>query len=281
MPLDPSANRFLRHARGGRLPGRLRSSIRRPCAPPSFGWRKRSTSRTCRSSASRTARFPEPAGPLPIRIYTPMTPHRGLLPGLIYFHGGAFGFSAISTLMTALCRMLANDSGCRVVSVGIACARARICRRRSRMPTRPPPGWQSMRARSASTRAACHRRRFRRRQSCSTRMPACETARRAAALRSRCCSARSSTLAATRIRAAHSPRAFSRSGTTLEFALTCLPAALDSATRAFRRFGRQIFPACRRRTSIQPIRSAARRGPAYADRLERAGVECATPVMPA
>lgn len=57
-----------------------------------------------------------PAGPLPIRIYTPMRAVSNALPGLIYFHGGGGVFGSIET-HDALCRMLANASECRVLSV--------------------------------------------------------------------------------------------------------------------------------------------------------------------
>src|SRR5262249_7958610 len=61
--------------------------------------------------------IPGPGGPVPIRIYTPITSHRGALPALLYFHGGAWVFCDLDT-HDGLCRTLANESGCRVVSVG-------------------------------------------------------------------------------------------------------------------------------------------------------------------
>jgi acetyl esterase/lipase len=57
-----------------------------------------------------------PAGPLPVRIYTPLGTAGDALPGLIYFHGGGGVFGSIET-HDGLCRMLANASGCRVLSV--------------------------------------------------------------------------------------------------------------------------------------------------------------------
>ena len=57
-----------------------------------------------------------PAGPLPIRIYTPLGAIDEELPGLIYFHGGGGVFGSIET-HDGLCRMLANASECRVLSV--------------------------------------------------------------------------------------------------------------------------------------------------------------------
>jgi acetyl esterase/lipase len=39
------------------------------------------------------------------------------MPGLVYFHGGGGIFGSIDT-HEGLCRMLANESGCKVVAVG-------------------------------------------------------------------------------------------------------------------------------------------------------------------
>jgi len=57
------------------------------------------------------------AGPIPFRVYTPCESTDGCLPGLIYFHGGGGVFGSIET-HDGLCRMLANASGCRVISIG-------------------------------------------------------------------------------------------------------------------------------------------------------------------
>jgi acetyl esterase len=62
-----------------------------------------------------------PAGVIPLRIYTPVVDVPGSLPGplpaLIFFHGGAGVFCSIET-HDGLCRILANESGCRVISAG-------------------------------------------------------------------------------------------------------------------------------------------------------------------
>jgi len=60
--------------------------------------------------------LPGPAGPLSIRIYTPLKPDGETLPGLIYFHGGGGVLGSLDT-HDGVCRMLANESGCRIVSV--------------------------------------------------------------------------------------------------------------------------------------------------------------------
>jgi acetyl esterase len=60
---------------------------------------------------------PAPTGDVPIRIYTPCAASADRLPCIVYFHGGTGVFCGIET-HDGLCRMLANSSGCRVVSVG-------------------------------------------------------------------------------------------------------------------------------------------------------------------
>ncbi len=61
--------------------------------------------------------IPGPSGPLPVRIYSPAPQSAGTLPALIYLHGGAGVFCDLET-HEGLCRLLANYSGCRVISVG-------------------------------------------------------------------------------------------------------------------------------------------------------------------
>jgi acetyl esterase/lipase len=56
-------------------------------------------------------------GAIPIRIYTSCDPVASPTPCIIYFHGGTGVFCGIET-HEGLCRMLANASGCRVISVG-------------------------------------------------------------------------------------------------------------------------------------------------------------------
>src|SRR5215831_3206603 len=61
--------------------------------------------------------FAGPACRLPIRIYTPTVKTTGRLPALIFFHGGTGVFCSIET-HDGVCRLLANESGCRLISVG-------------------------------------------------------------------------------------------------------------------------------------------------------------------
>jgi acetyl esterase len=58
-----------------------------------------------------------PGGPLAYRAYTPSAATADeRLPGLVYFHGGGLVVGSLET-HEGLCRMLANESGCRVVSI--------------------------------------------------------------------------------------------------------------------------------------------------------------------
>jgi acetyl esterase len=60
--------------------------------------------------------LPGPGGPLAIRIHSPAAPSAEQLPGLIFFHGGGWVFGGLDT-HDGVCRMLANDAGCRVIAV--------------------------------------------------------------------------------------------------------------------------------------------------------------------
>jgi acetyl esterase len=57
-----------------------------------------------------------PLGPIPLRIYTPVASGSAALPAIIYFHGGGFVVGDLDCY-DGLCRALANESGCRVISV--------------------------------------------------------------------------------------------------------------------------------------------------------------------
>ncbi|MGH8258199.1 MAG: alpha/beta hydrolase, partial [Steroidobacteraceae bacterium] len=57
-----------------------------------------------------------PCGPLAVRDYAPHRSSDGPSPALIYFHGGAGVFGSLDT-HDGLCRILANASACRVLSV--------------------------------------------------------------------------------------------------------------------------------------------------------------------
>lgn len=65
---------------------------------------------------SENGTLPGAAGPLSFRIYTPVAPAAEPLAGIVYFHGGAWVFGDLDT-HDGMCRMLANESACRVVSI--------------------------------------------------------------------------------------------------------------------------------------------------------------------
>jgi acetyl esterase len=59
-------------------------------------------------------KVPGPAGEIPVRVYTPEG--SAPFPGLVYFHGGGFVICGLDS-HDGVCRELANESGCVVVSV--------------------------------------------------------------------------------------------------------------------------------------------------------------------
>ena len=114
MPLDPQVKRFLdrlaaaapREA-GGLTVAERRASIERLVA---LGGEPEAVGRIEKRS------LPGPAGMLRAWIYTPAGARMGLLPGLMYFHGGGFVAGSLET-HDGICRSLANASGARLVSV--------------------------------------------------------------------------------------------------------------------------------------------------------------------
>ena len=55
-------------------------------------------------------------GPVAMRVYTPVEADPAPMPCIVYFHGGTGVFCGIAT-HDGLCRLLANASGCRVMSI--------------------------------------------------------------------------------------------------------------------------------------------------------------------
>jgi acetyl esterase len=58
-----------------------------------------------------------PAGTVPVRVYTPIAAGGGSLPVLVFYHGGGFILGDLDDY-DPLCRSIANESGCRIISVG-------------------------------------------------------------------------------------------------------------------------------------------------------------------
>jgi acetyl esterase len=57
-----------------------------------------------------------PEGPIPLRVYTPVAAGGSNLPAIVYFHGGGFVLGDLDCY-DAICRGLAESSGCKVISV--------------------------------------------------------------------------------------------------------------------------------------------------------------------
>jgi acetyl esterase len=60
--------------------------------------------------------LPGPGGSIGIRVYTPIETFADCLPGVIYFHGGGLVAGGLDT-HDRVCRTLANETGCRLISV--------------------------------------------------------------------------------------------------------------------------------------------------------------------
>ncbi len=114
MPLDPHVQRFLRvlAATHPTDPSRLTTTQRRDgfrdlmrfsdAAPPIAGVEDRS--------------LPGSDGPVATRVYTPLTLRGPRGSGLVWFHGGGLVAGSLDTHDT-VCRVLAHEIGCRLVSV--------------------------------------------------------------------------------------------------------------------------------------------------------------------
>ena len=114
MPLDPRAKRFLDMlaTAGGTDPPRLTVHDRREAFRKLMSLSASDVGIGCVEDRV----LPGPDAPVGIRIYTPAATAAGQLPGLVYFHGGGLVAGGVDT-HEWVCRMLANDTGCRLVSV--------------------------------------------------------------------------------------------------------------------------------------------------------------------
>lgn len=65
---------------------------------------------------TENVKIPGPHGEIGLRLYTPVAAGGAALPCLVFFHGGGFVVGDLDCY-DALCRTLANESGCRVISV--------------------------------------------------------------------------------------------------------------------------------------------------------------------
>lgn len=115
MPLDRHAKRLLDMVAAGKTAA---SPLSPEAMRKTFRMLARAVdARDVATGACENRDISGPAGVIPVRIYTPVAPAAGASPALVYFHGGAGVFCGIET-HEGLCRLLANESGCRVISVG-------------------------------------------------------------------------------------------------------------------------------------------------------------------
>src|SRR3977135_864708 len=114
MPLDPHIKRILDMlaAAGAAQAPRLSLSERRDAFRKLMSF---SESNVAVGHVEERA-LPGPDGPIRVRIYTPVDTRSDRLPGLVYFHGGGLVAGSLDT-HEGICRRLANETGCRLVSV--------------------------------------------------------------------------------------------------------------------------------------------------------------------
>jgi acetyl esterase len=116
MPLDPHAKRLLEMLNAGGVvdvarlaPHDMRADFERLAGMVAV--------HGVAVDAAEDRDLPGPGGPIPVRVYAPKDSGVATLQGLIYFHGGGGVFGSIES-HDNFCRLLANASACRVVSIG-------------------------------------------------------------------------------------------------------------------------------------------------------------------
>ncbi len=119
MPLDPRVKRFLDVLAAGNPPSVLHASIEQRRAQLAELMKLSGPEVPVARVQERTV--PGPAGPLAVRVYTPLdapgvaTPSEAL-PGLVYLHGGGLVAGTLDT-HAPIARALAAAGACRVISV--------------------------------------------------------------------------------------------------------------------------------------------------------------------
>ncbi|MEJ0005673.1 MAG: alpha/beta hydrolase [Steroidobacteraceae bacterium] len=114
MPLDPRAKQFLERlaALNPRDAITLSVAERRAALRHMLDF----AGSECPVGGIVNQEVPGPDGTLRIRVYTPAAPLPGLLPGLVYFHGGGLVAGDLDS-HDGICRALCTASGCRVLAV--------------------------------------------------------------------------------------------------------------------------------------------------------------------
>jgi acetyl esterase/lipase len=115
VPLDPRVKRFLDVLAAGNPPNMLETTVQQRRQGLMELMKLAGPERPVDKVDDRT--MPGPGGnSLAVRIYTPLDAKAGLLPGLVYFHGGGLVAGTVAT-HDSIARALANAGACRVVSV--------------------------------------------------------------------------------------------------------------------------------------------------------------------
>jgi acetyl esterase/lipase len=114
VPLDARVKRFLDALAAGNPPNALETTVEE---------RRLGLAELMKLAGPETAvarvedrTLPGPAGEIGVRIYTPLDAGSGLLPGLIYFHGGGLVAGSVAT-HDSIGRALAHSGACRLISV--------------------------------------------------------------------------------------------------------------------------------------------------------------------
>jgi len=114
MPLDPAAKRFLDRLAAVNPPSALSLTVSERRSALEQLLKLGGSPQPLRSIEERS--LPGPAGPLPIRIYTPEGAAAGPQPALVYFHGGGLVAGSLET-HDGICRSLAQASRCRIIAL--------------------------------------------------------------------------------------------------------------------------------------------------------------------
>lgn len=114
MPLDPHAKRFLDILATASPVDASRLSVneRRDL----FSRLMSLSTRNVPIGRIEDRTLPGPEALISIRVYTPLQALTDRLPGVIYFHGGGLVAGSLDT-HDSICRNLANETGCRLISV--------------------------------------------------------------------------------------------------------------------------------------------------------------------
>ncbi len=114
MPLDPRVKRFLDVLAAGSATNALHASV---------GERRAQLAELMKLAGPEVpvagvqeCTVPGPAGPIAVRVYTPLDAPGEALPGLVYLHGGGLVAGTLDT-HAPIARALAAAGACRVVSV--------------------------------------------------------------------------------------------------------------------------------------------------------------------